>query len=211
VSLYRYRSAENFDREITTIERAYLHCSPFTELNDPMEGGFRSGRRFRNSPRANLVRNRILDSKSDLRICAFSEFPDDPVMWAHYAGQFKGMCISYSMAKLRRNLREGPNFVRMFYSNDVPTVHSATDDVDELARMILSYKNNRWAYEREWRMFSGQTRVRYKDAKCIRTIRLGYRMSDEHKQEILELSQRLNCRVMETMIEGYEMRFKRLN
>src|SRR5437667_3269872 len=40
--LYRYRSIANLDRELDSILKGYLYCSPYMKLNDPMEGLFTS-------------------------------------------------------------------------------------------------------------------------------------------------------------------------
>jgi hypothetical protein len=56
-------------------------------------------------------------------------------MSEHYADQFGGICIAYSLERLLRNLPDNVSFVRMY--------------ADELAKMVLSYKNYRWFYERE--------------------------------------------------------------
>jgi hypothetical protein len=34
--LYQYRSIDNIDRELETIDEAYLFCSAYKDMNDPM-------------------------------------------------------------------------------------------------------------------------------------------------------------------------------
>lgn len=47
--LYRYRSLEQIDRELSAIEHCYLRCSSYDDLNDPMEGLFSSSRTLKES------------------------------------------------------------------------------------------------------------------------------------------------------------------
>lgn len=100
------------------------------------------------------IRAAVRDNKSYIGMCSFSEVHDHELMWAHYADQFRGICISYSLSKLLKGLPREVTFVRMFYNETEPTIHRTTDDPGQLAKMVLSYKNYRWLYEREWRMFA---------------------------------------------------------
>lgn len=83
---------------------------------------------------------------------------DHELMWAHYAYQYSGVCIGYSFAKLLDNLDDDVSFVRMYYNEAVPIVRHSRQEPPDAAKMVLSYKNYRWLYEREWRMLSDQAR-----------------------------------------------------
>jgi Protein of unknown function (DUF2971) len=74
-------------------------------------------------------------------MCSFSEVRNHELMWAHYADQFKGICISYSLSKLLKRLARDVSFVRMFYNETMPIVHRSNKEPSQLARMVLSYKN----------------------------------------------------------------------
>lgn len=99
--LYRYRALENgkLEQELSAITQGYLYCSPYLDLNDPMEGSFSSSKQLRRSAKYREIKNAITDTKADIGMCSFSEVYDHELMWAHYADQFKGMCISYSLRK----------------------------------------------------------------------------------------------------------------
>src|SRR5579863_5320726 len=124
--LYRYRSLEKekFEREIKTIRDAYLYCAPYSELNDPMEGFYTPSSTLRHDERYLAVRQAVRKTKAKLRISSFSEAFDNEVMWAHYAEEFKGICIAYSFASLLSNLTDDVELVRMSYSERVPMVRS---------------------------------------------------------------------------------------
>src|ERR1700757_2447491 len=106
-------------------------------------------------------------------MCCFCEVKNHELMWAHYADQFSRICVSYSLSKLLRCLPDDISFVCMFYDETEPRLHRNSTPNDDLARMVLSYKNHRWLYEREWRLFAlAKRKVRYRDQDCVTTVRL---------------------------------------
>jgi len=174
--LYRYRPLEKVDRELEALEKNYLYCAAYTRLNDPMEGVFRSSKIFRESSTYRAIRRAIVDNKTQIGMCSFSEGHDHELMWAHYADQYKGICIAYSFAKLLDHLRDNISFVRMYYNETVPIVRHNRKDPGDVAKMVLSYKNYRWLYEREWRMFAPLGKAYYGDKSCVTHIYLGSRI-----------------------------------
>jgi hypothetical protein len=206
--LYRYRSAENLDRELSAIEDGYLFCAAFTALNDPMEGLFSSSRHFREKENYRAIRQSILDNKSLIGMCSFSEARNHELMWAHYADQFSGICISYSFSKLLRFLPDNVSFVRMFYDETEPTVNTTRVAHNDLAKMVLSYKNHRWLYEREWRMFAPeQGRVYYRSKECVTTVYLGSRISEAHRNETTSRLAALEVQTRSMIIKKYSISF----
>jgi len=206
--LYRYRSLQEFDREMEAIEEGYLFCAAYHTLNDPMEGLFTSSQNLRGSADYRAVRRSITDNKSQLGMCSFSEVRNHELMWAHYADQFKGICISYSFLKLRQSLPAEVSFVRMFYNETVPTIHRSKKDPSQLARMVLSYKNYRWLYEREWRMFAPLGKAYYRDTTCVARVYLGSRMEDGDRNRITDRLKRIKIKTREMTIDKYSISFE---
>ncbi len=144
--LYRYRSLANFanlEREIDAIREGYLHCATYRNLNDPMEGLFSSSQHLRKSSRYHEIRSAISNTKAEIGICSFTEVYDHELMWAHYADQFKGICVAYNFSRLLKNLGTDVSFVRMYYNEKVPKINYTKKTPSHLAKMILSYKNYR--------------------------------------------------------------------
>jgi hypothetical protein len=183
--LFRYRSLNQLDRELDAIEKGYLYCSPYLNLNDPMEGLYTSSEVLRKSANYRAVRDAIRNNKAQIGICSFSETHDHELMWAHYANQFSGICIQYSLSRLVSKLPSEVTFVRMYYDEHGPTVYRTNKTPVELAKMVLSYKSYRWLSEREWRMFAGQGRIAYDKTNCITHVYFGSRI-DSKKQKRLE-------------------------
>jgi len=206
--LYRYRSPEDLDREIGAIEEAYLYCAVYEDLNDPMEGLFASSQLLRGSEKYHTVRSAIRDSKARIGICSFSEVYNQELMWDHYAKEFRGMCIAYNLPRLLERLDDDIHFVRVYYNERVPIVGKANKSPMEAARMVLSYKNYRWLYEREWRMFATQRKAFYRDTKCVSRVYLGSRMKPEDREQITSRLKRLKIKTSDMFIKKYSITFE---
>ena len=85
-----------------------------------MEGVYSSSKVFKKSANYRAVRSAISDRKSEIGICSSSETRDQELMWAHYAHQFSGICIEYSLSSLLSLLPKDASFVRMFYDERGP-------------------------------------------------------------------------------------------
>lgn len=208
LNLYRYRPLGTFDQEMDAIEHGYLYCTTSRNLNDPMEGRFASSRKFRSSENYPDDKSAIITQKDQIGICSFSEVYDHEVMWAHYAEQFKGICVAYKFSNLLKHLAGNITFTRMYYSEKTPTVRSGNKQPDELAKMVLSYKNYRWLYEREWRMFAKPGKVPYQDPKCVTHVYLGYRMEDHVRKQITRRLKKLGIETKTTTIKKYVLSFE---
>ncbi len=206
--LYRYRSLKEFDREMEAIERGYLFCAAYRTLNDPMEGLFTSSKLLRESEDYRIIRDSIRDNKSQLGMCSFSEVHDHELMWAHYADQFRGICISYNFSKLRDGMADDITFARMFYNETVPTIRLSDQGPDELAKMVLSYKNYRWLYEREWRMFASLGKASYRPTNCVTRVYLGSRIEDDDRIQIKNKLKRLKIKTSDMNINKYSISFE---
>jgi Protein of unknown function (DUF2971) len=205
--LYRYRSIDKIDRELAAIQEGYLYCAPFEQLNDPMEGLFASSQRVRQSENYRDVRAAIVDQKAAVGICSFSEVNDNELMWAHYASQFKGICVGYNLSRLLNNLNEDAEFVRVYYNEDVPQVRHTSTPPRLLAKKILSCKYYRWLYEREWRLFSELGKLPYQDKSCATHVYLGSRMTETNRNKVVAALQGLPIHVSDMSVEKYSISF----
>jgi hypothetical protein len=206
--IYRYRSLKEFDREMEAIERGYLFCAAYRTLNDPMEGLFTSSKLLRESEDYRTIRDSIRNNKSQLGMCSFSEVHDHELMWAHYADQFRGICIAYNFSKLRDGLADDITFARMFYNETVPTIRLSDQGPDELAKMVLSYKNYRWLYEREWRMFASLGKASYRPTNCVTRVYWGSRIEDDDRIRIKNRLKRLKIKTSDMNINKYSISFE---
>lgn len=206
--LYRYRSIANLQREVDAIAKGYLFCSSYKKLNDPMEGLYTSSQVLKESANYQAVRNAIRDDKTQIGICSFSETYDHELMWAHYANQFSGICIQYSLPRLLTHLPADVHFSRMFYDERGPTVFRSSKPPIELAKMVLSYKNYRWLYEREWRMFADQGKVSYSKSNCVTHVYIGNRVKTAERLVIQDALKKLKIPSSVMSINRYSIHFK---
>jgi hypothetical protein len=205
--LYRYRKVRDLERELQAIREGYLFCAALEGLNDPMEGLFASSQRVRNSENYQAFKAALIASKAQLGICSFSEVHNHELMWAHYADRFTGVCVEYNFSKLRTCLDDDVEFVRMFYDEKVPTIGQNFDPVVMLAKRVLSCKNYRWLYEREWRMFATQGKVTYGEVSCVTHVYLGSRITQEHRERVRTALQDAKITVSDMAIKKYSMNF----
>lgn len=88
-------------------------------------------------------------------VACFAEAPDNLLMWAHYGGKYKGMCLEFdtSCEPLTRARK-------VAYSKTLPVVSpmailSSVLQVNEIDHLMTPYctKSESWSHENEWRAF----------------------------------------------------------
>ncbi|HET9182739.1 MAG TPA: DUF2971 domain-containing protein [Candidatus Angelobacter sp.] len=206
--LYRYRPARNLERELRAIREHYLWCSGFEMLNDPMEGVFASSRRVRRADGYHDLKAAVIHNKGRVGICSFSEVHYHELMWAHYADQFQGLCIGYSLRRLLKYLPANVEFVRMYYDEKVPMIRDDSEPPMIAAKKVLSCKNYRWLYEREWRMFASLGSIGYEKTSCVTHVYLGSRMSDNDRNRVRRELADLSIPVSDMTVSKYSISFE---
>jgi hypothetical protein len=124
---------------LENIKRNRIKISDFSNLNDPFEllGIEMSDRDVREAVRfekSKIARNTGL-------IC-FSETKYDPVQWAHYTDNHKGVCLGFDVPK--EKLKE----VKYVSERLAKSTLTDTNKVEKL----LTTKFKHWSYEMEWRL-----------------------------------------------------------
>ena len=133
-------------------------------------------------------------------------------MWTHYSRSHRGYCVEFDVSGLldlfrnRKEQTEQQDVIqlRRVQYNTVPAdpiskMDLTPDSLTEHACDFFSTKSRDWAYEEEVRAirlqmpaFEGKsinplgTSLVFDPQKCIRTVLLGRRISEEHKDEIRE-------------------------
>ncbi len=214
--LFRYRSFRRFDddtlevqrRELAAIQEGYIWAAGYHQMNDPMEGTFYARQ---NGP-ADLYFQTILESiregKQRTGIACFSETPTNELMWAHYADEFRGICIAYDFSDLRDAVEENAAFSRLFYTENPPNLDLSANDLETNVRRVLSSKSQKWGYEREWRMFTQRLgRIAYRNPSAVRTIYFGHRIDTDIRRTIERLAKRQDIECSEMQLDGYRVGF----
>ena len=142
---YKYRSLTDLERFLDIIVNNRLYGAVYKELNDPMEGKFNKDGLNEDDYKniyGNLKRTRVcsLLTKQDDQ-----DFPNDYLMWSHYADSHKGCCIELQTTNLHNNELE---LVEVNYQDKLPMVEG---DEKERIKKILSVKTSIWQNEHEVR------------------------------------------------------------
>jgi len=209
-SLFRYRPlGPKTSRERQALLDGYIFCPSFAEMNDPMEGTYRLSKRFLESHAHETRDARVKLAFEKMGIASMSEVYDHEPMWAHYAEQFSGMCVQYSLNRLLKGLGSDIAISRMMYSEKEPVLLMDGSNESDRARMCLSSKTVRWANEREWRIFKSEKgEAHYGDPNAVTRIYLGSRVSAEDEHEVLAAAAVLGVSVLKMSVDAYSLKFK---
>ncbi|WP_185966136.1 DUF2971 domain-containing protein [Rhodopseudomonas palustris] len=215
-NLYRYRSLthrpNSLASEIRSIREAYLYCSNFRTMNDPMEGFYDPTVGLRGVEDYEHVVRRIYDAKSYHGIACFSETNSNELMWAHYADNYAGICVRYKTQALLDGLSNDVCVARVNYGDVPPPVdHDDAMDSRSAAIKILSHKKAAWAYEREWRVLGNIKRTSYDDHHAVDAIYFGSRIDDEHRDRILDELANMRIDFFNMTVRGYQHLFEPLD
>jgi len=100
-------------------------------------------------------------SKIAPRICCFSKFPRNAMMWAHYADNHKGVVLQFKKANMIGNDTSYRGFDVEYYDKPIPLERyvkamEQTESGDEAAfgRLIYLTKSSDWTSEKEVRFLS---------------------------------------------------------
>lgn len=193
-------------QEIDALLGEYIYCSTYKDMNDPMEGFYRSSQRAAFHPEYAAFVRQLRAEKLGPGIASFSETWDNELMWAHYADQFEGICICYSLTKLLDEIAESYTFSRVAYGNKPHYLNlPALQNDRERARAVLSTKHLSWAYEREWRMFVPAPGPVPHGRTAIRSIYLGACIPAAARKKIEKLLRPLAVPIHATAVDGYEV------
>lgn len=114
-------------------------------------------------------------------------FPNNELMWSHYANAHKGFCIEYNIAMLMDNYLT-PKVVHqtpvLYDLIDIPKI--ATLKGMDMINSLLSIKSTAWSYENESRLiFDAFGRKEYNPA-ALKAVYFGMRMKQEERELIIK-------------------------
>ncbi len=129
-----------------------------------------------------LTRN-METMRHQLGVCALSEEPRNPLLWAHYANDHRGLCVQLDLRADLHALVAHP----VEYQDEFPVLRDFDRDPDDQRAMLpFLRKSTDWAYEKEWRIvaldFPNTLRVFAPPA--LTGVIQGMRMTDDDKTYI---------------------------
>ena len=142
---YKFMSLEKLERFLDYLAHNHLYGAKPKELNDPFEG------RFNLQGLPKNTKDNIYKKLSRTRICSMfkgkknPDFPDDFLMWSHYANSHKGCCLEFTLTD---QYNKGWTTKDIKYGAQMPAPKNASDNS---IYDILSHKTKDWKKENEVR------------------------------------------------------------
>lgn len=158
------------------------------------------------------------------KILCLTEIFDSALMWAHYGEQHQGLLLRFRSAtgldspwRTARPVQYFANMPKLMDNNflaDIVSGGSSLDAQSIMDRMIYT-KALEWAYEHEWRIYSGMGRDRaaaFEDLPFhpqeLDAVIFGYRMTAGDRAELSDLCQLRFPHADRLQIERLERQFK---
>jgi hypothetical protein len=166
---YKYRSlsGNNWKYVLDILQNNRLYCARYDELNDPMEGFYRTRECLSQG-----IKDLIFSKKGNYRICSLAHEDENKLLWAHYADSFQGIVIGLQTKELVKPI----NYNGLRELNTL-----ANRDNQDISSIFLN-KHEEWAYENEGRIIL-QTQSKYLDIEIVEII-FGLR-TDENLKKLM--------------------------
>lgn len=206
--LYKYKSIDgkkSFLRVLDIIDNARIYLSDYDKLNDPLEG---AGYNINIQGWAGMSIQYFADDelspieevKRQFQILSLSQNPKSPQLWAHYADNYKGICLCFSTAGKFADAKQ------VSYSEKKPIRNPRSEiRFKNAVRNGFYQKHSGWSYEEEWRIVREKTDdyyLHFKRKELVGII-LGQNIDEADKVELLKHIP-TNVKIMKTRI-GYQI------
>jgi hypothetical protein len=221
MNLYKYTSIDENAKSNLENNRLYLQ-SP-VKFNDPYEFVLKFsvkdeifidflklfyGDQYTKYLRGNMSKAKVLEY---IRDCFFSELTaslgvscltenkNDDIMWAHYGGNHKGICIEFDKNKLPFNLCEQVEYVNEVVNIEIDNLSNLETQDSSIFNNVFLRKNTIWEYEKEWRLVSkANSFVKYLP-DAIKSITFGFFCDEKSKTEIYKSTDHLGIKYFEVL------------
>ncbi len=164
---------------------------------------------------------------SRTRVVCFNETPMSLPMWAHYANNHRGICLSFEQV-LQEHIEPDLVPMKVSYSSERPILdigefESASiggegfspESALKFASSMYLTKAADWSYEKEWRAFDNDGLAPdYERMSVLKphSIILGMNASKDLKDKIIEMyGKRMRLLEAQSVGDKYELAFKNLN
>lgn len=180
-----------------------IYASDFKHLNDPFEATY-----IDSMDDVFALMNRLgFDKNASLQetwhnIQAFRDklgvfslslskkcYPDNELLWAHYANSHKGFCIEYDIDKLQDSEQFVFNVNRVEsikYCKTPPTITVADLYSDKLLIKLFGSKSLAWQYENETRLIYSTFGLKKYNPFALKAIYFGLNMSEDRQTHIID-------------------------
>ncbi len=183
MTLYKFKSLNEFEYVADIILNARLFSTEFTNLNDPMEGVFE----YEGGAERGLI-EAIDKARKEYKICALTKDYKNPILWAHYADSFKGICIE---VEVDEDILIAYHIAYHGFTPVLTGENQQVIDVAKLSKKIaisaLTRKYEQWEYEKEVRLLNNNSNEYISNGIKIKSIIFGVHTDDIYKKIIKKI------------------------
>ena len=216
--LYKYKKVvtiEDLEQVADIINNHRLYMPTKKQMNDPLEGNLIPHFQF---PVMGQWHYRAMHKNSPIQvrelekyhILSLSSCERSMQMWAHYAGNYSGVCIEFSTkGKFREavpiNYNEPPINEIYSFSEKIIKSESEIRELNACCQKSLLYKSAEWSNEQEYRIIESNDEkpeqdIHYFDfnSEEITSINIGHNINTICRDYICELCAKQNIPVYGT-------------
>lgn len=182
MAYFKYKSAQNIEQLVSTLEQGKIWASDYKKLNDPMEWYFQSiDKEFDQD---------LLDrDKGNVKVCCLSRSMNYGLMWSMYADEHKGICLKVKV--IGEDDISGKNTIVSDRWIKLEVTYQPQPYIVEPGREFslldaLSIKSKQWEHEQEVRFARRSGSDCFLDVEIL-SVYLGERMPQEIKDAIYAL------------------------
>ncbi|MGY4163831.1 DUF2971 domain-containing protein [Luteibacter sp. PvP120] len=135
--------------------------------------------------------------RENLGVCSLSTDPANPLMWAHYTGDHRGVCVQLRPANDPATLLAH----KMEYSSEYPVLSNMLEPADARAAILpVLRKSKDWEYEKEWRIvgLNEPNALRSFRPQALTAVIFGIRSTEDSRAYVRDLmderERRYSCR-----------------
>lgn len=184
MQLYKYKTIANdgFAQALDMVVNKRIYCSTSDTMNDPDEGSFSP---IDDLQQIAITKGKVIDDVhrplrellDKVRFTCFSATATNPLLWAHYAGGYSGVCFQYEIPEQSSLYHLLP----IKYGKIPPTV--TYDTIDRVLKGselpyvsgLLRAKRSEWCYENEYRLYLTTEGEKYLNGIVPTAVILGVR------------------------------------
>lgn len=182
-TVYKYRAnlfdeKKGFRQDTKSLIDGEFFAAPFKLLNDPFEASVELPKSQDQEHWVTPLIQRIYSAGiySLAKLKEDELFPENELMWAHYANSHQGFCIEYDLDKLTEgNYTKGfniSNVIRVEYADENPKI-TEPDNMFTVQKKAFGTKSKPWKYENEVRLVFETNGVKPIANGAIKSIYLG--------------------------------------
>jgi hypothetical protein len=168
--LYKYKalSGDGLLHALDMIVEKRIYLSTYESMNDPHEGGFSvNAACFVGSKRIRRIsehdRKTAFELIKSTRFTCFTTTATEPLLWAHYANGYSGVCFEYEIPPKSSDFDLIPiSYQGVSPEINRPIIQGLIGGVNNpYDHGMLVSKRNEWSYEKEYRLFSRSPAIVY--------------------------------------------------